>query len=230
MTSATAIPDTPALAATIETLRQLSADPGIWDTLPSADGAAPYLPWHTVTRILDAGAPGWEVDTVAIHETAEAITVTVRLSIAGVGRCASYQQAKTGKRRDGNVFQVSAPLEKAERRALARAAGLFGLGAEAPDRRQVRRGNSPPAQPRPARSEPRQAAGPPRPPHPADGNPDTMEMIDRLPPDATRFTEFLRRMQGADAGEIDKRYLWDTARWHGLTYDPDAGEFVQAAG
>ena len=52
-------PTSAPLAATIETLRQLSGDPSIWDSLPSSDGPAPYLPWHTVTRILDAGAPGW---------------------------------------------------------------------------------------------------------------------------------------------------------------------------
>lgn len=121
-----------ALADTIETLRQLSSDPSLWDTLPSSDGPAPYLPWHTVTRLLDAGAPGWECDTVAIHEAADTVTVTVRLTVRGIGRCASYQQRLTGKKRDGGTFLVSAPLEKAERRALARAAGLFGCGAEAP--------------------------------------------------------------------------------------------------
>lgn len=149
MTTATETPAAPVsapLASTIENLRQLSADPSIWDTLPSADGAAPYLPWHTVAKILDAGAPGWHCETVGIHETSETVTVTVKLTIGGAGRCASYQQAKTGTRRDGVIFQVSAPLEKAERRALARAAGLFGLGAEAPARGQVRRGGSPPAE------------------------------------------------------------------------------------
>ena len=156
-TAAAPAPTSAPLAATIETLRQLSGDPSIWDSLPSSDGPAPYLPWHTVTRILDAGAPGWECETVGIHETPETITVTVKLSIGGAGRCASYQQAKTGKRRDGVIFQVAAPLEKAERRALARAAGLFGLGAEAPERGHVRRGSRPAPERRQPRSEPDRA-------------------------------------------------------------------------
>ena len=256
-TAAPEAPVSPSLAATIETLRQLSADPGIWATLPSGDGPAPYLPWPVVTRILDAGAPGWECETVAIHETDDSITVTVKLIIRGVGRCASYQQALTGKRRDGNIFQVSAPLEKAERRALARAAGLFGLGAEAPARGRSR-GNPQPAQSEPA-ADPastcgscgqksvgrkrdgsfyercldctRQGKGQARkgPARPADGDVDAMAMIERLPPDPARFTAFLRRMQGASAAEVDKRYLWDVAKHHGLAYDHDAAEFVQAA-
>lgn len=135
-----------ALADTIETLRQLSSDPSLWDTLPSSDGPVPYLPWHTVTRPLDAGAPGWECDTVAIHEAADTVTVTVR----GIGRCASYQQRLTGKRREGGTFLVSAPLEKAERRALARAAGLFGCGAEAPYGVGQSRRSAPSRRPAPA--------------------------------------------------------------------------------
>ena len=274
MTTATATPTAAPLAATIQTLRQLSEDPGIWATLPSSDGAAPYLPWHTVTRILDAGAPGWECETVAIHETAEAITVTVKLSIGGAGRCASYQQSKTGQRRDGGIFNVSAPLEKAERRALARAAGLFGLGAETPERGQVRHGNNRPpisqemqptgdaaplcgtcGQKRVGRKRDgsyfaecrdcergaqgggngvncvaRPAGEVNRPRRPAEGNGDTLDLIDRLPGDASEFTAFLRRMQGAGAGEPERRYLWALAKWRGLDFDQGAGEFVKPAG
>ena len=217
-------PTSAPLIAVIENLRQLSADPGIWATLPSSDGAAPYLPWHVVTRILDAGAPGWECETVGIHETAETVTATVKLIIGGAGRCASYQQAKIGAKRDGGTFVVSAPLEKAERRALARAAGLFGLGAEAPPRDQLRRAAAPP--PRQPRND---NAKPNRPSRPADGNPNTMAMIEKLAPTPDAYTGFLRRMRGGGAGEPERRYLWAMARHNGLSFDQATEEFVRSA-
>ena len=162
---------------------------------------------------------------------------------------------------------------------LARAAGLFGLGAEAPERGHVRRGSRPAPAGRQSQQEPARAdsagdagdaaprcgtcgqrpvgrkrdgsffaecidcgrkGGPAvqgkpepgrggRPRRPANGDGDTLDLIDRLPAEAGQYTAFLRRMQGAGAGESDRRYLWDLAKWRGLDFDQASGEFVQAA-
>lgn len=126
----------PNLNQVIENLREASSDPQLWQNKPQTGGPAPYLSWPVVARLLDRHAPNWQVQTVNIIESERAFIVTVQLEINGVSRQASYRHNRFGIARDGREFEYTSPVESAERRAMVRAATLFGCGAEQPQRRQ----------------------------------------------------------------------------------------------
>ena len=122
-------------------LRRASADPELWADKPQTGGAVPYLSWQTVAKLLDEHAPGWQHRVASIIETDTAVTVTCEIEIAGVRRQASCRQDRFGERRDGSKFAYTAPTESAERRAMVRAATLFGCGAEPPTKPSRRSSN-----------------------------------------------------------------------------------------
>lgn len=138
MNGATAPPTPTSITAIIQDLRRASGNPRLWEQKPQSGGAVSYLSWQTVTELLDTHAPGWNCRTVGIRESEDAFIVTVELSLAGATRQASYRQPKRGRRQNGASFDYTAPLESAERRAMTRAASLFGVGATPPPSRNGR--------------------------------------------------------------------------------------------
>ena len=129
----------PNLQQIVAALKEASSDPALWGNKPQSDGPAPYLSWQTVVQLLDRHAPGWQFSVTRIIESPEAFIVTVQIEIAGAKRQASYRSERFGTRRDGGSFAYTAPMETAERRAMARAATLFGCGATSPERRNSNR-------------------------------------------------------------------------------------------
>ena len=130
---------TSSLHQIVAALKEASSDRALWGNKPQSDGPAPYLSWQTVVQLLDRHAPGWQSSVTRIIESPEAFIVTVQIEIAGAKRQASYRSERFGTRRDGTSFAYTAPMETAERRAMARAATLFGCGATPPERRNSNR-------------------------------------------------------------------------------------------
>ena len=97
------------LARIIHNLRRASSDPSLWDSRPQSDGPAPYLPWKTVSDLLDQHAPGWKFRVTSIIENERSFIVTTEIEIAGATRQASSYSNKFGKRRDGTEFAYSKP-------------------------------------------------------------------------------------------------------------------------
>lgn len=124
----------PSLQRIIANLLEASSDPSLWRNKPQSDGPALYLNWQTVAQLLDRHAPGWQFSVVNIIESEDAFIVTAQIEIAGVKRQASYRHERFGTKREGGKFAYTAPMETAERRAMARAATLFGCGARPPQR------------------------------------------------------------------------------------------------
>lgn len=137
------LPIPPSLETVVRNLKRASADPKLWDDKPQSGGPVPYLSWQTVAELLDQYAPGWQLSVSGITQTETTVAVTVELEINGVRRQASSVQERYGKSRNGQTFAYPAPLESAERRAMVRAATLFGCGAARPSNRNQ---NRPPSQ------------------------------------------------------------------------------------
>jgi Rad52/22 family double-strand break repair protein len=98
-----------------------------------------YIPWHTVAKLLDYYAPGWEGQVIGMHTTGDRIFVTCRITLhAAEG---TFTREATGtevlkeeafdKRTGDRCWRELAygdPSSNAESMAFRRAAAKFGLG------------------------------------------------------------------------------------------------------
>ena len=98
-----------------------------------------FIPWHTVARLLDYYAPGWEGQVTEMHTTSDRLFVTYRLTIHAaegtITREATgtevLKEEVTEKRTGDHYLRELAygdPSSNAESMAFRRAAAKFGLG------------------------------------------------------------------------------------------------------
>lgn len=118
----------------VETLKQASMDPRLWKRLPNSD-QSPYIPWGTVAGLLDRHASEWSHTTTRADIKNGLAIMTVAIEVVGVARESTAAEALKGVVKNGpkagEEYDIDA-IEKAERRALSRAAKLFGIGRRIP--------------------------------------------------------------------------------------------------
>ena len=106
----------------------------ILKTLPGK-GNAKYLSWHSVVRILDKYAPGWQWEVRQIYTTPERVFLVGRLTI--IAKDGHFFQDATGTellKNGDKEIAYGDPTSNAESMALRRAATRYGLALYLYDR------------------------------------------------------------------------------------------------
>ncbi|NEP15447.1 MAG: DUF1071 domain-containing protein [Leptolyngbya sp. SIO4C1] len=94
----------------------------------------PYIPWHTVNRILDKYAPGWTWEVCRMGMSADRLFLVGRLTIptanGNLYREATGTEELKRVNDQGEVLELAYgdPSSNAESMAFRRAAARFGLG------------------------------------------------------------------------------------------------------